>query len=134
MGDSEKKKRNRKYIFDDKGSVSPHSDEFRRFVAQEFLSGKLTKAEIKKKYAVSSNSVSSFVRWYKKSGHIVPPIIKPMTIKEEHEFEKLKEQLKEAEKTLIEADLRIVSLETLINVAERELKITIRKKSGTKQS
>ena len=38
------------------------------------------------------------------------------------------------QKALLEAELRIKALNTLIDVAEEQLKIAIRKKSGAKQS
>ena len=47
----------------------------------------------------------------------------------------MKEPEKESlEKALKEAELKIKALNTLIDVAEEQLKIDIRKKSGAKQS
>ena len=43
------------------------------------------------------------------------------------------ERIKELEAALEVAKLKIVGLETLIDVAEEQLNIEIRKKSGTKQ-
>ncbi len=43
-------------------------------------------------------------------------------------------QLKALTKALAEAELKISGLQTMIEVAEQELKIKIRKKRGTKQS
>lgn len=40
---------------------------------------------------------------------------------------------KELEKALKEAQMKIICLETMIDIAEQELKIPIRKKSGAKQ-
>jgi hypothetical protein len=57
-----------------------------------------------------------------------------MTIEEQTEINKLKEHLKETQASLKQADMRIVALETMVNIAERELKVSIRKKYGTKQS
>lgn len=37
-------------------------------------------------------------------------------------------------KALEESNLKILALETMIDIAEEQLKINIRKKSGTKQS
>jgi hypothetical protein len=44
------------------------------------------------------------------------------------------EQILELERQLEQAKLKIAGLETMIDIAEQELKISIRKKSGTKQS
>jgi hypothetical protein len=43
-------------------------------------------------------------------------------------------QLKALTKALAEAELKISGLQTMIQVAEEEFKIKIRKKRGTKQS
>jgi transposase len=46
---------------------------------------------------------------------------------------KLQAKVKELEKALEYEKMRTLALDTMINVAERDLKISIRKKSGTKQ-
>ncbi|WP_235526058.1 hypothetical protein, partial [Pedobacter sp. Leaf216] len=46
----------------------------------------------------------------------------------------LKKKIDELTKALADAQLRNVGLETMIEVAESELKINIRKKRGTKRS
>jgi transposase len=40
---------------------------------------------------------------------------------------------KELQKALEEAQMKVICLETMIDIAEKELKVSIRKKSGTKQ-
>jgi len=57
-----------------------------------------------------------------------------MTPQEEKELSELKKRNEELVRSLKEASLRILGLETLIDVAEEELKIEIRKKPGSKQS
>ncbi len=44
------------------------------------------------------------------------------------------ERIRQLERALEDANLKILGLETIINVAEKDLKIDIRKKPGTKQS
>ena len=46
----------------------------------------------------------------------------------------LQQRNEESEQTLQQANLLILALHTLIEVAEQELQVPIRKKSGTKQS
>jgi hypothetical protein len=46
----------------------------------------------------------------------------------------LKQRNEELEKALQQANLLILALNTMIEVAENELKVPIRKKSGTKRS
>jgi hypothetical protein len=56
-----------------------------------------------------------------------------MTEKERHKVEELQKKLKEMEKQLEHAQMKNIALETLIDVAEEKLKISIRKKPGAKQ-
>jgi hypothetical protein len=46
----------------------------------------------------------------------------------------LKERIKQLEQALINSELRATSLETIIEVAEKELKINLKKNSFTKRS
>jgi transposase len=47
---------------------------------------------------------------------------------------KSKDEVKDLQKALAEAELKIKALDTLIDIAEEQLKIDIRKKSGARQS
>jgi transposase len=46
----------------------------------------------------------------------------------------MQEKIKELEKALVNSELRATAYETMIEIAEKELKINIRKKSNTKPS
>ena len=48
--------------------------------------------------------------------------------------DQLKQQLKEAQAQLEQLKLKHAALETMISIAEKQLKIEIRKKSGAKPS
>lgn len=47
---------------------------------------------------------------------------------------KSKDEVKDLQKALAEAELKIKALDTMIDIAEEQLKVDIRKKSGAKQS
>ena len=49
-------------------------------------------------------------------------------------LEQLKRQLSEAQAQLAQEKLKNTALETMISVAEKQLKVEIRKKDGSKQS
>lgn len=57
-----------------------------------------------------------------------------MTEKEKQDSELLNKRILALEKQLSSEKLRNLALEMLIDVAEEELEVDIRKKSGTKQS
>jgi BMFP domain-containing protein YqiC len=56
-----------------------------------------------------------------------------MSSKERADNKELEKRIKELEKQLEKARMKNIALNTLIDVAETELKIPIRKKPGTKQ-
>ena len=49
-------------------------------------------------------------------------------------IEAMEERIRELEQQLAKEKMRSTSLDTMIDIAERELKVDIRKKSGAKQS
>ncbi len=56
-----------------------------------------------------------------------------MSEQEKQELEALHKRVKELENHLEHAKMKNVALETLIDVAEEKLRVSIRKKSGPKQ-
>lgn len=63
----------------------------------------------------------------------IPLTLPVMTEKEKQRVEALRLQIKQAEKQLEDAKMKNIALETMIDIAEEQLKISIRKKSGPKQ-
>jgi transposase len=109
-----------------------YSEAFKRRVVREIELG-LTYQEAVLKYDLSGGSL--ITHWRKEySSELASIIPKPMTPEEEKELSQLKKRNEELAKSLKEASLRILGLETLIDVAEEELNIEIRKKPGSKQS
>ena len=75
----------------------------------------------------------NWVRIYKKSlegGAITLP---PMEIKKKKDTPALKQRIKQLEKSLEKANVMIYGLNAMIDYAEKELKVPVRKKHGTKQ-
>jgi hypothetical protein len=111
---------------------SQYSAEFKRHVCNDFLTGMLTRRQVELKYKIGHSRLDY---WLKDLGYnltkpsIVPSCIMPKSTKSTKEdsasVKELKQELEDA-KLLAEAYLR------MINLAEQELKINIRKKSNTK--
>lgn len=78
---------------------------------------------------------SQLKKWREKysSEIISAPKIKHMPETELSEISAIEQQKRELEQALTEANLKIIGLETMIDVAEKEFNLEIRKKSGTKQ-
>lgn len=106
----------------------------KRKVAQEYLSGKFSYAVAAEEYGLKNKDVvKEFVRWYRKSQYLEKMETVPENPESQDPYSE-SERLRALESELAAAKLKISSLETLIDLAESELQIDIRKKSGTKQS
>lgn len=106
-----------------------YSEAFRRMVVAEYERGLLNKDQIQVKYGIKGNS--RVLEWcrrygklhYPKSGVLGRPMKDPQ-----------KQRIKDLEKQLADAKLKLVAYEKLIEVAEQEEGISILKKEEAKQS
>ena len=118
--------------------VNQFTDEFKVMVIQEYLNTDISRKELQEKHGFRGNSAVS--DWMRKFGGdkvtdeqiSIQKAMSKEAEKTPHE-RKLEAKIKELEKALEQERLRTLALNTMINIAERDLKISIRKKSGTKQ-
>ena len=121
-----------------KRKVNHFTDEFKFQVIQEDLNTDITLEELKKKHSIKGNScIPNWMLKFGTSQVTVEQINLQRTMLKEEEKtpreRKLEAKVKELEKALEQERMRTLALNTMINIAERDLKISIRKKSGTKQ-
>ena len=124
---------------------SEFSIEERKSIIEEYLQTGFRKREIWEKYTGRKEEKGNLLNWMRELGYH-PKSQKATfgltnqkdmpkdTAEESIENIQLKEKIKQLEKALVESELRAVAMETIIEVAEKELKINLRKKSYTKQS
>lgn len=106
------------------GTPVTYEESFKIAVAREYLEGKLSQGQLGRKYGLTSGEVVRyFVNWYKK--HIDYSQGGNSFVKSDNADQKLQDELRLA-------NLKITALEMMINIAEKELDIDVRKKSGTK--
>jgi hypothetical protein len=74
----------------------------------------------------------NWVRIYKKTLETGAVILPPMQSKKFKDTKALKQRIKQLEKSLEKANVMIYGLNTMIDYAEKELKVPLRKKHGTK--
>ena len=117
-----------------KKNYDPH---LKSTVCMEVLSGKLTYLQAARQYGiVSERSIREWVLRYGK-----PPLVsnfddmasKTTGVSTPQEDASSNKELKTLQKALELAKLENLALHTMIDIAESELNIDIRKKSGTKQ-
>jgi transposase-like protein len=114
----------------------------RNQIVQEYLSSGHKKREIWKKYTGQAEEHGQILRWMRQLGYAAMPekrnLVSMKKIQPSNEASieniQLKRKIRELEKALETANLKSYALSTMIDIAEKELKISIRKKSNTKQS
>lgn len=117
----------------------------RKAIVEEYFESGCQKQEIWRKYTGEEAEHGQLLQWIRRFGYDVPKLKSPYLATNNQEMAKskiqysnenfqLKEKIKELEKALVNSELRSTSYETMIEIAERELKISIKKKSFTKQS
>jgi uncharacterized glyoxalase superfamily protein PhnB len=81
----------------------------------------------------SKNPRSLIYYWQKQFASEIDFTLPVMTEKEKAKLDAAHKRMKELEKQLEHAQMKNIALETMIDIAEEQLKIVIRKKSGPKQ-
>lgn len=110
---------------------------FRRWLVREIMAGRITQKEALSRFDFgykNEDTAGKMIRdWMKQYNPSIPVTLPVMSEKERLKLEALQKQLKDLEKQLENVQMKNVALETMIDVAEEQLKIKIRKKSGPKQ-
>jgi transposase len=108
-----------------------YEESFKLRVVREVLSGELTQKEANQRYGIRGHS--TILKWIRKFEEHKSFSLNMTPIKKS-ESQDLQKRLKQLEYQLENERLRSEGLSRMIDIAEEELKITIRKKSNTKQS
>jgi hypothetical protein len=124
----------------------------RHQIIQELISSQCTKQEIWEKYTGRSEEHGQLLRWMRQLGYddkiitrrpnfatnqiVMSKKKKPLksddTDSESFENLQLKKRIKELELQLKDAEMKAIAFSTMVDIAEREFKIPIRKKLNTK--
>ena len=121
-----------------KRTVKKISDELALQIVEEYLSTDISQSELKKKY--NFGGYQNIYRWMLKFGLSKPneeqiQLHRAMTDekKKSSSEQELELKLKQLEEELKREQFKTLALNTMINIAERELKVDIRKKPGAKR-
>ena len=121
-----------------KTQLNQFTDELKLKVVREYLDSDVSQRELKQKYNIRGNNC--IPNWMRKFGLQGPSqqqlelqrTMTKQTDKTPYERE-LESKIQKLEQELEHEQFRTLALNTLIDVAERDLKISIRKKSGAKR-
>jgi transposase len=119
-----------------------YSEELKKQAVFKVLSGELRKSEARRQYGIAG--ASTLDKWLEKYGHGIlsehKELLEHMGTRKKKEavkgempkLEALRGELFEANKRVRAAELRAEAYSLMIDLAEKELKVAIRKKSTTK--
>lgn len=110
----------------------------RREIIEEYLSGEETKAAIWQRYTGQKKEKGQLLRWMRKLGYsnaegenFVP--LNYMSKKKSNQTrEELERRIKSLENQLLDSQLKEEAYRRMIEIAEKDLKISIQKKPNTK--
>jgi transposase len=108
-----------------------YSNSLKQEVIREIKSGFLSKAEARRKYDIPGRS--TIIGWIRKFDGKLSDNRRIMDYKKSDKDALIK-RIKELERQLEDEQMRSFGLSKMIDIAEDQLKISIRKKSATKQS
>jgi transposase-like protein len=121
-----------------KTKVNKYTDDFKLMVVQDYLSTDISQSALKKKYNFGGNK--NIYNWMRKFGLSKPSEdqkeLHQVMAKEEQKSaleQELELKIRKLEEELKREQLRTKALNVMIDIAERDLKVDIRKKSGAKR-
>ena len=113
-----------------------YSEAFKRKVVEEIENGRLTQAEAKGKYGLKH--ATTIHRWIKQLGknHLLSRTVRiemPDEKQPQEIIKKLQAEKQQLESALAKTQLKLICMESLVEVAEEHYQIDIKKKFGTGQ-
>ncbi len=117
----------------EKVDYSQYENSFRRWLVSELDSGRMSVSEAREVFKLPRRFDMTYKQWQKKYSDEIHLSLHSMSSKERSDNKKLEQRIKELEKQLELAQMKNVALNTMIDIAENDYKLEIRKKSGPKQ-
>lgn len=110
----------------------------RREIIEDYLRGEETRAAVWRRHTGQQKEKGQMLRWMRQLGYLgksekenVIPLI-AMSQKSKRTKEELERRVKALENQLLDSQLKEEAYRRMIEIAEKELKISIRKKPSTK--
>ena len=118
------------------GTITRYSEAFKRKVIEEIEQGRVTQAEAMRKYGIRGSVTIRY--WIKRFGknHLLNRVVRiemPTENNPQDIIKQLKAEKQQLESALAQSQLKVLCLESLVEVAEEEFGIDLKKKSGTGQ-
>lgn len=117
----------------EKVDLSKYETSFRRWLVCEIESGRMSWQEARSKFNLPHRFDKVYKEWQKKYGDQIVVTLPLMSAEQRTQNKELEKRVKELEKQLELAQMKVVALNTVIDIAEKNYKLEIRKKYGPKQ-
>lgn len=113
--------------------LKKYETSFRRWLVQEIESKRMSLQEARSRFGLPYFFDQTYKDWQRKYSQEIILSLPLMTAEERINLKKLEARNKELEKQLELAQMRLTAVNTMVDIAEKEYKLEIRKKSGPKQ-
>ena len=107
---------------------------FRRWLVSQIDSETMSIQEARDRFNLSSTEYKKIIKkWQERYSDELHISLQAMSSKDRTDNQKLELRIKELEKQLELAQMKNIAINTMIDIAEKDYKLEIRKKSGPKQ-
>ncbi len=117
----------------EKVDLSNYETSFRRWLVVEIESGRMSLHEARSRFNLPYHFDALYKQWQKKYSEDIVLTLPLMSAKDRTNNEELEKRVRDLEKQLELTQMKIVALNTVIDIAEKDYKLEIRKKSGPRQ-
>ena len=117
----------------EKVDYSKYETSFRRWLVQEIESGRMSWQQARTKFQMPYRFDMIYKEWQKKYSEEIIVSLPLMSAKDRTDNKKLEERIKQLEKELELAQMKATAYNIMIDIAEKDYKLEIRKKYGPKQ-
>lgn len=117
----------------EKVDYSKFETSFRRWLVQEIESGRMSWQDARNKFQMPHRFDIVYKEWQKKYSEEILVSLPLMSAKDKTDNKKLEERIKQLEKELELAQMKVTAYNIMIDIAEKDYKLEIRKKYGPKQ-
>lgn len=117
----------------EKVDYSKYETSFRRWLVQEVESGRMSWQDARSRFQMPHRFDVVYKEWQKKYSEEIIVSLPLMSAKDRIDNKQLEERVKQLEKELELAQMKVVAVNMMVDIAEKEYKLDIRKKFGPKQ-
>ncbi len=117
----------------EKVDLSKYETSFRRWLVCEIETGRMSWQEARSRFNLPHRFDIVYSLWQKRYSDQIILTLPLMSAEDRTKNQELEKRIRELEKQLELAQMKVVALNTVIDIAEKNYKLEIRKKFGPKQ-